>query len=151
MREKIEYFQDIRKTDSGLQIFVKGQNNPLPLSSMGDGSNSLLKLTFMNNLLDNGTIILEEPESSLHPGFLFILCEAIMNNSKESQFFISTHSIDFIKTMLKVFEWNNQLDNIQIIKDSILDQIFKTLKSKRFRGLAQKMRLRKFGLDLRGI
>jgi len=83
LKEKIVYFEDIRKTDRGLQVFLKNQSTPLPVSSMGDGFSSLLKLTFMNSLADEGVIILEEPEVSLHPGFIYILCEAILNNSKE--------------------------------------------------------------------
>jgi len=150
LRGKIPYFQDIRKTDFGLQIFVKGQNNPLPLSSMGDGFNSLLKLTFMNNFLNNGTIILEEPEISLHPGFLFILCEAMMSNSKESQFFISTHSIDFIKTILKVSEWSKQLDNIQIIRMHSQPDI-QNLEIETISGICAKDEIENIGRDLRGI
>ena len=110
------YFEDIRKTDEGLQIFLKNQSTPLPISSMGDGFSSLLKLTFMNSLADEGVIILEEPEVSLHPGFIYILCEAILNNSKESQFFISTHSMDFIRALLKVVRWGGRIDDIQIIR-----------------------------------
>jgi AAA15 family ATPase/GTPase len=150
LREKIDYFEDIRKTDLGLQIFVKGQKNPLPLSSMGDGFSSLLKLTFMNNFLDNGIIILEEPESSLHPGFLYLLCEAMISNSQESQFFISTHSIDFIKTILKVAEWSNQLSNVQIIRmHSQPDGL--NLDLEMISGDCAKDEIENIGRDLRGI
>ena len=116
LKEKIVYFEDIRKTDEGLQIFLKNQSSPLPISSMGDGFSSLLKLTFMNSLADEGVIILEEPEVSLNPGFIYILCEAILNNSKGSQFFISTHSMDFIRALLKVVRWGGRIDDIQIIR-----------------------------------
>lgn len=116
LKEKIVYFEDIRKTDEGLQIFLKNQSSPLPISSMGDGFSSLLKLTFMNSLADEGVIILEEPEVSLHPGFIYILCEAILNNSKGSQFFISTHSMDFIRALLKVVKWGGCIEDIQIIR-----------------------------------
>ncbi|MDO8871246.1 MAG: AAA family ATPase [Methanoregula sp.] len=150
LREKIKYFQDVRKTDTGLQIFIRDQKNPLPISSMGDGFNSLLKLTMMNNLLDNGIIILEEPESSLHPGFLFILSEAILNNSKNSQFFISTHSLDFIKSLLKVAEWNNQLDELQIVRmHTRLD--FQNQDIECLSGIEAKEELEEIGIDLRGI
>jgi predicted ATP-dependent endonuclease of OLD family len=150
LKDKIDYFQDIRKTDQGLQVFLKTQVKPLPISSMGDGFNALLKLTFMNDLLEKGIIILEEPESSLHPGFLFILCEAILNNSKDSQFFISTHSVDFIQTLLKVADWTNKLDTIQIIRmhprPDIQDSDIETIT-----GETAKEEIEEIGRDLRGI
>ncbi len=116
LKEKIAYFEDIRKTNKGLQVFLKNQNTPLPVSSMGDGFRSLLSLTFMNSLAGEGVIILEEPEASLHPGFMYILCEAILNNSKESQFFISTHSMDFVRALLNVLKWEGQTGDIRIIR-----------------------------------
>ena len=117
---------------------------------MGEGFNSLLKLTFMNSLLEKGTIILEEPESSLHPGFLFILCEAILNNSKDTQFFISTHSIDFIKTLLKVAEWNNKLDDIQVVRMHLqLDTPNQDIEA--LSGKIAKEEIEEIGRDLRGI
>lgn len=150
LKEKIDYFQDIRKTDQGLQIFLKNQTKPLPISSMGDGFNALLKLTFMNNLLEKGIIVLEEPESSLHPGFLSILCEAILNNSQNCQFFISTHSIDFIQTLLKVADWTNKLDAIQIIRmhprPDIQDSDIEIIT-----GETAKEEMEEIGRDLRGI
>lgn len=150
LREKITYFEDIRKTDSGLQIFIKGQKSPLPVSSMGDGFSSLLKLSFMNNILNSGTIILEEPERTLHPGFLFILCEAILNNSKDSQFFISTHSLDFIKALLKVFDWSNQLDDIQIIRMHSQPDVAE-IDIETISGINAKNEIEDIGRDLRGI
>lgn len=116
LKEKIAYFDDIQKTDKGLQVFLKNQDAPLPVSSMGDGFRSLLSLTFMNSLAGEGVIILEEPEVSLHPGFMYILCEAILKNSKESQFFISTHSMDFVRALLNVLKWEGQTDDIHIIR-----------------------------------
>jgi AAA15 family ATPase/GTPase len=150
LREKIQYFQDIRKTDEGLQIFLNNQNKPLPITSMGDGFCALLKLTLMNDLIDDGIILLEEPEISLHPGFLSILCEAILANSKESQFFITTHSIDFITNILKIAEWNNQLDDVQIIRMhtrlEIQDPDIEILTGKE-----AKEQIEEIGIDLRGI
>jgi len=150
LKDKIDYFQDIRKTDQGLQVFLTNQTMPLPISSMGDGFNALLKLTFMNTLLEKGIIVLEEPESSLHPGFLSIFCEAILNNSQNCQFFISTHSIDFIQTLLKVGDWTNKLDAIQIIRmhsrSDIQESDIETIT-----GETAKEEMEEIGRDLRGI
>jgi len=150
LKEKIQYFQDIRKTDDGLQIFLNNQNKPLPITSMGDGFNQLLKLTFMNALIDKGIILLEEPESSLHPGFLPILCEAILANSKQSTFFITTHSIDFITDILKIAEWNNQLDAVQIIRMHTMSGI-QNPELELLSGKEAKEQIEDIGIDLRGI
>ncbi len=150
LKEKIQYFQDIRKTDDGLQIFLNNQEKPLPITSMGDGFNSLLKLTFMNNLIDKGIILLEEPESSLHPGFLSILSEAILANSKESQFFISTHSIDFINNILQIAGWKKQLDDIQIIRMHTRLEI-QNPEIELLSGEEAKEQIEDIGIDLRGI
>jgi len=150
LKERIEYFEDIRKTDKGLQIFLKNQISPLPISSMGDGFSSLIKLTFMNSLVDGGIIILEEPEVSLHPGFIFILCEAILQNSGESQFFISTHSIDFIQALLKVAKWSDRLDDIQVIRmHSRMDT--RTPDIEALTGEEAVVEIKEIGRDLRGI
>jgi predicted ATPase len=150
LSNRVTYFQDIRKTDEGLQIFLNNQNNPLPISSMGDGFKSLLRLSFMNGLLDNGVIILEEPEVSLHPGFLFVLCEAILINLKELQFFISTHSIDFIRIILQIAEWNNLLDEIQIIRMHPQSD-GQEIDIEVIEGIEAKDEIEEIGRDLRGI
>lgn len=150
LKEKIAYFEDIRKTDRGLQIFLKGQSTPLPISSMGDGFSSLLKLTFMNSLAGGGTVILEEPEVSLHPGFIYILCEAILDSSKESQFFISSHSMDFVRALLKVAQWAGRTEDVQIIRMHPMLEV-QSLDIEVLSGDEALSAIEEIGRDLRGI
>lgn len=113
---KIPYIEDIRKTDEGLYVSLSGKDRTIPLASMGDGFKSMLRIFYLSVLAKNGVITLEEPELSLHPGYIEMLAEAIIFCSKETQFFISTHSNDLIQSLLEVANQNNCLDSIQIIK-----------------------------------
>ncbi len=113
---KIPYIEDIRKTDDGLFVSLSGHNRSLPLASMGDGFKSMLRIFYLSVLAKDGVITLEEPETSLHPGYIEMLADAIIICSKETQFFISTHSNDLIQSLLEVAHQKECLDSIQIIK-----------------------------------
>ena len=112
----IPYIKSIDRTKDDLYIQIVGYNKPLPLSSMGDGFITLLRLSFMVGLARKGVILWEEPEMSLHPKFLEIIGEEIVSNSNETQFFISTHSMDLLNYILKKAEEKNKLSQINIIR-----------------------------------
>ena len=116
LKKRIKYFKDIRKTEDGLQIFLENNQFPIPISSMGDGFISLVTLTFISSMLDEGTILIEEPETSLHPLFIDVFSEGVIQNSEKIQFFLSTHSSDFIESILKFGEDVDKLEEIQIIR-----------------------------------
>lgn len=113
---KIPSIEDIRKTDEGLFISLGGQDRSLPLSSMGDGFKSMLKIIYLSVLAKKGVITLEEPEVSLHPGYIEMLADAILFCSNNTQFFISTHSKDLIESLLDVAQHHACLDSVQVIK-----------------------------------
>ncbi|KAF1075091.1 ATP/GTP-binding protein [Methanogenium sp. MK-MG] len=114
--EMIPYICDIRKTDSGIYISLDGNQKQLPLSSMGDGFISMLKILFLSALAKEGVVVLEEPEVSLHPGYIEVVAKSILDCSKNAQFFISTHSKDFLDSILENAKLDNRLDEIQVIK-----------------------------------
>lgn len=113
---RVPYIEDIRKTDEGLYVSISGKDRTIPLASMGDGFKSMLKIIYLSVLARNGVITLEEPELSLHPGYIGMLADTILFCSKETQFFISTHSNDLIESLLEVAGQNSCLDLIRIIK-----------------------------------
>jgi len=115
LKERIPYVEDIRKIEQGMYVLVSHHNVPIPLSSMGDGFVTLLKLSFLIALAENGILILEEPEVSLHPYFMDIVAEEIVTNSKNVQFFISTHSLDMLTSLLEKAEEEDKLDDVNII------------------------------------
>ncbi|CAD6494628.1 MAG: AAA domain, putative AbiEii toxin, Type IV TA system [Candidatus Argoarchaeum ethanivorans] len=116
LKNKIQYFEDIRGADGDLLVLLENLDEPLPLSSMGDGFKSLLKLVFMAPLIKNGIALFEEPETSMHLGYLNILAEEILLSSKYSQIFISTHSLELIKYLLENAEKSDKIESIKIIR-----------------------------------
>ncbi len=116
VKTRIHYLKDIREgTDDGLSI-LQEKREPVPMSLMGDGFNALLRLTFMATFVSRGIILLEEPEINLHPYYLEILAEEIMRNSKNSQFFISTHSSELLNYILIKAEELGSLECINILR-----------------------------------
>ncbi len=88
----------------------------MPLSSMGDGFKTLLKLSFMAPLIKNGIVLFEEPETSMHPGYLNILAREIISSSEHSQIFISTHSLELVEHLLEKAEKSDKIESIKIIR-----------------------------------
>ncbi len=115
MRECISYVRDIRKTERGIQVITDAKK-PVPMSSMGDGFAALFKLSFLVSLVDEGVVILEEPEISLHPYFMNVIVHRILKSSGNVQFFISTHSFDFLRNLLEEAHDQNLLDRINVIR-----------------------------------
>jgi len=83
---------------------------------MGEGFKSLLKHSFMTSLIKNGVIIFEEPEITMHPGYLGVFADEIVNNSKDYQIFISTHSLELLKYILDSAKKSQRLEEINIIR-----------------------------------
>ncbi|RLI87076.1 MAG: hypothetical protein DRO98_04540 [Archaeoglobales archaeon] len=96
----IDDFDDLRELDDELVCIFQNIDGPIPLSFMGDGFIGLVRMTFISTLVENGVVMLEEPETSMHPGYLSVTAEQIAEN-ENIQFFISTHSIELINYLLK--------------------------------------------------
>jgi len=116
LKNRITYFEDIREVDDELVILLENLDVPLPLSSMGDGFKTLLKLSFMAPLIKNGIVLFEEPETSMHPGYLNILAREIISSSEYSQIFISTHSLELIEYLLEKAEKSDKIESIKILR-----------------------------------
>lgn len=116
LKDRIPYFEDIREVDGELVVLLEDKNESVPLSFMGAGFKSLLKLSFMSPFAKDGVVIFEEPEISLHPGYFDILAREIVANSKNSQFFISTHSLELVKYIIKNAKKVDELESVNIIK-----------------------------------
>ncbi|RZN15708.1 MAG: hypothetical protein EF812_01620 [Methanosarcinales archaeon] len=116
LKNKMPYFEDIREADGDLLVLLENLDEPLPLSSMGDGFKALLKLVFMAPLIKNGIALFEEPETSMHPGYLNILAKEILSSSEYSQIFISTHSLELIEYLLEKAKKSGKIESIKILK-----------------------------------
>ncbi len=132
IKRSVPYIIDIRKTESD-KIYVLSSltTKPIPLTSMGDGFISLLEIAFSSGFIDDGVILLEEPELYLHPGFARIASETILHNSESKQFIITTHSLDFITDILSVANYTDKLDYMNVIRihrrEDIPDLVVETL------------------------
>ncbi len=124
LKEKLNYIYDIRESEGNLNIVIIGSDGNkifVPFELMGDGFQSLLMTTILFELLPVGFILLEEPENSLHPGYMDILVSAILKKSETHQIFFSTHSLDFIKILMEKAEKTNKLDNVLLLRLSKLN------------------------------
>ncbi|RLG24830.1 hypothetical protein DRN76_03500, partial [Methanosarcinales archaeon] len=116
LKNRIPYFEDIREADGDLLVLLENLDEPLPLSFMGAGFKTLLKLSFMAPLIKNGIVLFEEPETSMHPGYLNILAKEILLSSEHSQIFISTHSLELIEYLLEKAEKSGKIESIKILR-----------------------------------
>lgn len=148
LKKKIPYFEDIRKKNDALVVLLNNVTEPLPFAFMGDGFKALLKLTFMAPLVENGIVLFEEPEVSMHPGYLDILADELVSSSEASQFFVSTHSLEFIDYLLEIAEKRNKIDNINIIKLHRLSN--GEIERQIYGGREAKQKIEDIQIDLRG-
>lgn len=99
-REQIVYSmnRDVEKMLSvTTEIYDKGQNLLRPVESMGKGMRSIYMLSLLETYAKGegenpGIIIVEEPESFLHPKLQKLSGEILYHLSKTNQVIFSTHS-----------------------------------------------------------
>jgi AAA15 family ATPase/GTPase len=116
VRNKIKYLEDIRKIKEDLYVYLNDISDFLPLSTMGDGFIALVKISFMVALVKRGVLLFEEPETTMHPGYMNLFCEEIIKNSKNAQFFITTHSLELLDYLLEKAKEKNSLDNVLVLR-----------------------------------
>ena len=148
IKERVPYVENIERTADDIYVTLSHNKKSLPLSSMGDGFISLLRLGFLVALSRRGVIIWEEPENSLHPKFIDILAEAIIHYSKDVQFFIATHSLDLVNYILEKAENNERLKDVNIIRLHYRKDT-KNIEVETLNGKEAKEEIDEIGADLR--
>jgi len=117
IKERIPYVLDIRQIERDIFVIIQEQKKvKIPIQLMGDGFINLVRLAFITSLSKNGVALLEEPETTLHPGFMNILAEDIVGYSNYTQFFLTTHSSELLEEILEVAKEKDLLDNVNIIR-----------------------------------
>ena len=92
--KRFDFYSIVLDTEEGDQ--------EIPVESMGDGFKSLVHIII--KLYDNegDIIVIEEPENYMHPGYIRELIHYIISiaNNSHVQLFITTHSQDFLYTLI---------------------------------------------------
>jgi AAA15 family ATPase/GTPase len=87
-------------------VLTSKQPNPLPLENLGDGANRLLTIALALVNAKNKILLIDEFEVGLHHGIQKELWEVIFKYAKEwnIQVFVTTHSIDTVRTFSYVLD-----------------------------------------------
>lgn len=108
IEERIKEYKllnNLEKFDLNFLLFKYGEKTEaIPYDFMGDGFKSMVGFLWkLPSDVKNKIVLLEEPETKMHPGYIKQLIQFIIKFSKETgtQFFITSHSIDFIELFLE--------------------------------------------------
>ncbi len=115
--EELEDMSIIVENEKHKFVFLT-QYGSLPLTTLGDGFISLLRLTFIHALVGRkGLLLIEEPETSLHPGYISLYSSILLSFVRDlgQQVFMTTHNLELIEYILKEAEENNMLDEVKVI------------------------------------
>jgi AAA15 family ATPase/GTPase len=90
----------------------------IPIEAHGDGFIALLNTIRYLLKAKNGILIIEEPENHLHPRYVDIFVENLFEYCKKLnvQVFMSTHSLDLIRSALKYPETDEEKGMLLISK-----------------------------------
>jgi len=145
VKQGIDYLTDLRTLDDEIYVYQRKLERPIPISLMGDGFRDVLRILFISALTRNGIAIFEEPENSLHPGFLGLATEYLSRAALETntQFFISTHSLEFLQYLL-----DKVADRMKIIRMSQTDN---AISYEVLTGKEAMEESKEIGTDLRGV
>ncbi|WP_243397460.1 AAA family ATPase [Crocosphaera subtropica] len=92
-----------------IRLKIKGEDNPIPLSSMGEGMKKIFGLIIKAVILENGVLLIDEIERGLHYTAQTNMWRLLTKTAQELnvQIFATTHSWDCISAFIKA------LDNIE--------------------------------------
>jgi hypothetical protein len=88
---------DVSSQFEKLLLNIGYNNHQFDLSDLSEGTIHAVVLAMLLSMSDRFTILaLDEPEINLHPAWQKTVASWIMNSDKSKQFFISSHSTDFL-------------------------------------------------------
>ncbi len=145
VKEGIPYLQDLRTLGNQIFVYQRNLDKPIPINLMGDGFRDILGIMFISALTRGGTAVFEEPENSLHPGFLGLASDYLTRTALESssQLFISTHSLELLNYLLE-----KAADQTKVVR---MSQVENTISYEVLLGKEALEELKDIGTDLRGV
>lgn len=127
--DDFDFIRNASRENSDVEIKLKDYNI---LDYEGDGLKSFVTNFIGLNMNDKNILLLDEPESFLHPPLAKQLGEIIANSSTDNkQIFISTHSVDLLKGILNV---NKDINIIRITKENDINH-FKLLEKEKIENI----------------
>jgi AAA15 family ATPase/GTPase len=112
--------KNLRRLSQKDIVYLTADNSlfTIPIDAHGDGFVALLNTVRYLLKAKNGILIIEEPENHLHPRYIDIFVENMFEYCKKLnvQVFMSTHSLDLIRSALKYPETDEEKSMLLISK-----------------------------------
>ena len=99
-------FTSSQSSNSGILIRLKGENEPIPLGSMGDGMRRIMAIAASLVSVENGTLLVDEIDTGLYYGTLTDMWRLVLETSlkQNAQVFATTHSWDCVKAFQQALD-----------------------------------------------
>ena len=111
--DDFDFIRQSSRNDNEKEIKLSEYNM---LDNEGDGLKSFVTNYLALHMNDKNILLLDEPESFLHPPLAKQLGEIIANSACDNkQIFLSTHSVDLLKGILNI---NSDVNIIRITRDN---------------------------------
>jgi predicted ATP-dependent endonuclease of OLD family len=92
--------------NSGILLKLRGQDDPIPLGSMGEGMRRILTLAMAAVTVENGFLLVDEIETGLHYEAQIDMWRLVLEVAQQLnvQVFATTHSLDCISAFQEALE-----------------------------------------------
>ncbi len=92
-------FMSSQTSNSGILLRLKGQSEPIPLGSMGDGMRRIMAIAAALVSVEQGTLLVDEIDTGLYHDALIDMWKLVLETSEKqnAQLFATTHSWDCVK------------------------------------------------------
>ena len=111
-------FTSKQNSSSGVLLKIRGAEEPMPLSSMGDGMRRILAVIASLVSVESGTLLVDEVDTGLHHTVLKDMWRLIFEVSarNNSQVFATTHSWDCVRAFQQALKEMSNRDIGRLIR-----------------------------------